>query len=180
MEALKDNQGELPGLPHDDQPGGPDKQTENVEVTDPSTTHVSGGDARTGKCPPNLQTLYSFKFESSSSLTTSWYLAPGSAAKPLLEESKKLIIEITKPLKMVTFLPELYEVPTFMGVPLIIKDDKGMTKFKADATAALIASVTITMKDVFRFASSLELCDANATVGEQMLRMVDNRFSVAR
>jgi len=81
---------------------------------------------------------------------------------------------------MVTFLPELYEVPTFMGVPLIIKDDKGMTKFKADATAALIASVTITIKDVFRFASSLELCDANATVGEQMLRMVDNRFSVAR
>jgi hypothetical protein len=42
---------------------------------------------------------------------------------------EKLVIEIAKPLKKDVFLPDIFEIPSFMGTPLIINDDKGMTKF---------------------------------------------------
>jgi hypothetical protein len=62
------------------------------------------------------------------------YIAPASPTKPLQEERKKvtkekLVIEIAKPLKKDVFLPDIFEIPSFMGAPLIINDDKGMTKF---------------------------------------------------
>ena len=77
------------------------------------------------------------------------YIGPGSAAKPLQEEIKKDIKE------KVTELPDLYEVPTFMGHPLIIKNDKGATSFDKEVASALISSVTTTISDVLTFSSSI-------------------------
>ena len=83
--------------------------------------------------------------------------------------------------KKTVFLPDLFDVPSFMDSQLITIDGKtGLTVFNFDVTCALIASMTLTIKDVYTFSSSLTLCVDSANLGEQLLQMVDNRLSIAR
>ena len=126
-------------------------------------------------------------------------IAPGSITKPLQEETKdetkevpkektkgktkektkeKMILEIQKPVKDYS-LPALEEVPVFMGKPLII-EEKGKTHLNREVAFALVASLTLTIKDVFRFSSSLDLAVDTESPGEQLLQMVDCRFSDIR
>jgi hypothetical protein len=113
------------------------------------------------------------------------YIGPGSAAKPLQEETKmdnneKLTIETPNPLEKVTELPDLFEVPTFMGRPLILKNEKGATVFNKEVAEALISSVTTTISDVLTFSSSIKTVVDSANPGEQVLEMVDSCFFVTR
>ena len=63
---------------------------------------------------------------------------------------------------------------------IIIDGKNGLTKFNLDVTGSLIASMTLTIKDVYTFSSTLTLCVDSANLGEQLLQMVDNRLSIAR
>jgi len=113
------------------------------------------------------------------------YIGPGSAAKPLQEESKKdtkekLTIETPNPSEKVTELPDLYEVPTFMGRPLILKNEKGATVFNKEVAEALISSVTTTISDVLTFSSSIKTVVDSANPGEQVLEMVSSCFAITR
>ena len=91
-----------------------------------------------------------------------------------------IVIEIPNPLKKVTTLPDLYEVPSFMGQPLIIKDDRGVTSFNKDVASALISSVTTTISNVLTFSSSIKTKVDSAILGEQVLEMVDSCFFATR
>ena len=52
----EDNPGVPHGLPHDQQPAGaPGKDFEDVDKTPPS--HISTGDAKSGKCPPDSPSM---------------------------------------------------------------------------------------------------------------------------
>jgi len=62
-------------------------------------------------------------------------------------------------------LPVLDEVPVFLDMPLIFEDENGITRFNKKVALALIASLSLTIKDVYRFSSSLELCETNVPVG---------------
>ena len=109
------------------------------------------------------------------------YIGPGSAAKLLQEESKeKLTIETPNPSEKVTELPDLYEVPTFMGRPLILKNEKGTTVFNKEVAEALISSVTTTISDVLTFSSSIKTVVDSANPGEQVLEMVSSCFAITR
>ena len=109
------------------------------------------------------------------------YIGPGSAAKPLQEESKeKLTIETLKPSEKVTELPDLYEEPTFMGRPLILKNEKGASVFNKEVAEALISSVTTTISDVLTFSSSIKTNVDSANPGEQVLEMVSSCFAITR
>ena len=113
------------------------------------------------------------------------YRGPGSAAKPLQEESKKdtkekLTIETPNPSEKVTELPDLYEEPTFMGRPLILKNEKGAAVFNKEVAEALISSVTTTISDVLTFSSSIKTNVDSANPGEQVLEMVDSCFAGTR
>jgi hypothetical protein len=94
------------------------------------------------------------------------------------ETKKKVILEITK--EYIT-LPVLEEEPVFMGQPLIIIEDAtGKTILNPIPAFALIASLTLTVKDVYKFAEQLDLGAGFDVPGEQMLQMVDSRFSDTR
>ena len=91
---------------------------------------------------------------------------------------EKMILEIQKPEKDYS-LPALEEVPVFMGKPLIY-EEKGKTHLNREVAFALIGCLTLTIKDVFRFSSSLDLAVDSDYAGEQLLQMVDSRFSDTR
>ena len=101
------------------------------------------------------------------------------------EESKKdtkekLTIETPNPSEKVTELPDLYEMPTFMGPPLILKNEKKATVFNKEVAEALISSVTTTISDVLTFSSSIKLNVDSANPGEQVLEMVSSCFAITR
>ena len=77
-------------------------------------------------------------------------------------------------------LPELEEVPVFMDMPLITTDDSGITRINVKPAFALIASLTLTIKDVYRFSSELVLGVDSDDPGEQELQMVDCRTADTR
>jgi hypothetical protein len=104
----------------------------------------------------------------------------------LQEESKKediknnLTIESLKPSEKVTELPDLYEEPTFMGRPLLLKNENGATVFNKEVAEALISSVTTTISDVLTFSSSIKRNVDSANPGEQVLEMVSSCFAITR
>ena len=64
----------------------------------------------------------------------------------------------------------------FKGEPLIFYDDQeNSTCLVRDSVFSLIASLTMTVKDVYRFSETLELEDAFAVAGDQRLKMLDCR-----
>ena len=75
-----------------------------------------------------------------------------------------------------TDLPLIFEEPMFKGEPLIFYDDQeNSTCLVRDSVFSLIASLTMTVKDVYRFSETLELEDAFAVAGDQRLKMLDCR-----
>ena len=54
-------------------------------------------------------------------------------------------------------LPILKELPTFKEMPLIVKDASGKTRLNDKVAIALVAALTLTIKDVFRFAEKLTM-----------------------
>ena len=75
------------------------------------------------------------------------YIAPGSATKPIQEETKKETKEETKKPQKNTDLPLLEVEPMFEGEKMLIHDEKG-SRLDAGCCVALIASLTLTVKDV--------------------------------
>jgi hypothetical protein len=72
-------------------------------------------------------------------------------------------------------------VPVFKDKPLIVTDNvTGKTILNRDVAFDLVASLTLTMRDVYRFSSSLDLGHDSDNAGEQLLQMVDCRFSETR
>jgi hypothetical protein len=70
-------------------------------------------------------------------------------------------------------LPLIYEEPIFKGKFMIYYDkEQDAVRLVKDTTVAIVGSVAITVKDVFRFSDTLELEDAFALPGDQRLRMV--------
>ena len=76
------------------------------------------------------------------------------------EETKE---ETKKPQKD-TDLPLLEVEPMFEGEKMLIHDEKG-TRLDAGCCVALIASLILTVKDVYKFSESLSLCDDSAPPG---------------
>jgi hypothetical protein len=70
-------------------------------------------------------------------------------------------------------LPLIYEEPIFKGEFMIKYDkEKDSVRLVKDIAISLVASLAITVKDVYRFSETLELEDAFALPGDQRLRMV--------
>ncbi len=87
-------------------------------------------------------------------------------------ETKKQTKKKTKEheeIKEYLTLPVLEEEPVFMEQPLILTDASGKTRINFNPTFALVASLTLTVKDVFRFAEQLDLGTDSDVPGEQML-----------
>ena len=79
-----------------------------------------------------------------------------SATKPAQEEEEqKGDVEKTRPYDLPVITQEL----TFKGLPLLITDAEGKTELNRDAVFALVAALTLSVKDVFRFAEKLALAD---------------------
>ena len=78
------------------------------------------------------------------------------------EETKE-----TKKKPMEIDLPELDEVPVFMDMPLIMTDGERITRINVKPAFALIASLTLTFKDVYRFSSEIVLGVDSDDPGEQ-------------
>jgi hypothetical protein len=95
-----------------------------------------------------------------------------------LEETKKTQGPGWKPKDI--DLPVLEEEPVFMGQPLLKTDATGTTLINLPAAFALVAALTLTARDVFRFAEQLDLGADSDVPGEQSLQMVDSRFSDTR
>jgi hypothetical protein len=72
-------------------------------------------------------------------------------------------------------LPILKELPTFKKMPLIVKDASGKTRLNDKVAIALVAALTLTIKDVFRFAEKLTMSSDTNVPSEQMLVMLDCR-----
>ena len=176
----------------DEAPVTPAKPTKEKTMTDPPT-HVSVEDLATGNwhlfksdSPCNIQMyIYIFdiffrkSFSFSSSSSSSSFIAPGSATKLLQEESKHEMPkqeetkqEVPKQLTDID-LPLIYEEPIFKEKFMIYYDkEKDSVRLVKDTTISLVASLAITVKDVYRFSETLELEDAFALPGDQRLRMV--------
>ena len=71
-------------------------------------------------------------------------------------------------------------MPVFESLPLIITDEFGKTRFNMVPAFALVASLTLTLKDVYRFAVDFEVTCDSANPGEQVLQMSDHRFADMR
>ncbi len=68
-----------------------------------------------------------------------------------------------------------------MDKPLTITDNEtGKTVLNRDVAFDLVASLTLTLRDVYRFSSGLDLAVVSDSPGEQLLQMVDCRFSETR
>ena len=67
----------------------------------------------------------------------------------------------------------------FEGEKMLIHDEKG-SRLDAGCCVALIASLILTVKDVYKFSESLSLCDDSAPPGEQLLQMTDCRTAETR
>ena len=75
-----------------------------------------------------------------------------------------------------TELPYIFEEPVFKGEPLLFYDEEeNSTRLAKDPVFSLIASLTITVRDVYRYSETLELEDAFAVAGDQRLKMLDCR-----
>ena len=98
--------------------------------------------------------------------------------RSLREETKKTQSPGWKPTDI--DLPVLEEEPIFQGQPLIVTDASGTTRINLPAAFGLVASLTLTVRDVFRFAEQLDLGADSDEPGEQALQMVDSRFSETR
>jgi hypothetical protein len=71
-------------------------------------------------------------------------------------------------------------MPVFESQPLITTDESGKTCFNMVPAFALVASLTLTLKDVYRFAVDFEVTCDSANPGEQVLQMSDHRFADMR
>ena len=106
-----------------------------------------------------------------------FYVGQASATKPAQEEEKqKGDVEETRPYDLPVITQEL----TFKGLPLLITDAEGKTKLNKDAVFALVAALTLSVKDVFRFAEKLTLADPGGPKNEQIWEMQDCRTHETR
>jgi hypothetical protein len=108
-----------------------------------------------------------------------YLIAPGSATKLLQEESKQEIPKQEESKQEVPKeqtdmdLPLIYEEPIFKGKFMIYYDkEQDAVRLVKDTTVAIVGSVAITVKDVFRFSDTLELENPDAATGDQLLMMV--------
>ena len=70
-------------------------------------------------------------------------------------------------------LPLIYEEPIFKGKFMIYYDkEQDAVRLVKDTTVAIVGSVAITVKDVFRFSDSLDIENPDAATGDQRLVMV--------
>ena len=100
-----------------------------------------------------------------------------SAPKPAQEEEEqKGDVEETRPYDLPVITQEL----TFKGLPLLITDAEGKTELNKDAVFALVATLTLSVKDGFRFAEKLTLADPGGPKNEQIWEMQDCRTHETR
>ena len=72
-------------------------------------------------------------------------------------------------------LPILREQPTFKTLPLLMTNVSGKTVLNDKIAFELVASLTLTVKDLFRFSEKLLMASDPNTTEEQTLQMVDCR-----
>ena len=99
------------------------------------------------------------------------YLGPVSATKPAQEEEKGEKEEQKREFE----LPEIEQALVIKERPLLKTDAEGKTVLDRDAAFAIVAALTLTLKDVFRFAERLTLASDHGALGEQTLEMLDCR-----